>query len=40
MEWKGGTVDTSKVDMSNLNAEQQRQVNLVQLVAGVTGINV
>ena len=40
VEWKGGTVDTSKVDMSNLNAEQQRQVNLVQLVAGVTGINV
>ena len=40
VEWKGGTVDTSKVDMANLNAEQQRQVNLVQLVAGVTGINV
>ena len=40
VEWKGGTVDTSRVDMANLNAEQQRQVNLVQLVAGVTGINV
>ena len=40
VEWKGGTVDTSKVDMASLNAEQQRQVNLVQLVAGVTGINV
>ena len=40
VEWKGGTVDASKVDMASLNAEQQRQVNLVQLVAGVTGINV
>ncbi len=40
VEWKGGTVDTSKVDMASLNAEQQRQVNLVQLVAGVTGMNV
>lgn len=40
VEWKGGTVDTSRVDMASLNAEQQRQVNLVQLVAGVTGINV
>lgn len=40
VKWKGGTVDTSKVDMASLNAEQQRQVNLVQLVAGVTGMNV
>ena len=40
VEWKGGTVDASKVDMASLNAEQQRQVNLVQLVAGVTGMNV
>lgn len=40
VEWKGGTVDTSRVDMASLNAEQQRQVNLVQLVAGVTGMNV
>lgn len=40
VEWKGGTVDTSKVDVAILNAEQQRQVNLVQLVAGVTGMNV
>ena len=39
VEWKGGTVDTSRVDMASLNAEQQRQVNLVQLVAGVTGMN-
>lgn len=40
VEWKGGTVDTSRVDMASLNAEQQQQVNLVQLVAGVTGMNV
>ena len=39
VEWKGGTVDTSRLDMASLNAEQQRQVNLVQLVAGVTGMN-
>jgi hypothetical protein len=40
VEWKGGTVDTSRVDMASLNAEQQRQVTIVQLVAGVTGMNV